>query len=380
MRMSNSKCKFGAVLLYIFVFSVAAAIGEAEGPWMLGPFTRPTSATPVIDPNVNSVFDDPVSGKPVQWEALHTFNPAAVVRGGQVYVLYRAEDNSGEMKIGGHTSRLGLATSKDGVHFSRAMAPSFFPAKDSQIEREWPGGVEDPRLVESEDGTYVLTYTQYNRVTYDIGIATSKDLVHWQKFGPAFQDASGGKYRDMKYKSAGIVSTLKDGKLIAAKIKGQYWMFWGEGTVRLATSSDLIHWSPLEEAHGSPIVVLDRRPGHFDSGFPEMGPPPILTKRGIVVIYNGKNDSHGGDPELAAGTYADGQALFAADDPSKLLERTDRPFFAPTLPFERTGQYAEGTTFAEGLVFFKKHWLLYYGTADSFVGVAIAPSKSWAGR
>ncbi len=62
-----------------------------------------------------------------------------------------------------HTSRLGLAESADGIHFTRRAEPVFFPAEDDQKAREWPGGVEDPRIVEREDGTYVLTYTQWNR-------------------------------------------------------------------------------------------------------------------------------------------------------------------------------------------------------------------------
>ena len=124
----------------------------------------------------------------MQWEALHTFNPAAIVRHGKVYVLYRAEDNSGAMEIGGHTSRLGLAESDDGIHFKRSAEPVFYPAEDDQKASEWPGGVEDPRIVEREDGTYVLTYTQWNRKTYSVGIATSRDLKHWTKHGPAFLD------------------------------------------------------------------------------------------------------------------------------------------------------------------------------------------------
>jgi beta-1,2-mannosidase len=354
-----------------FVLALAALLPQPSSQWAIGPFSRP-SGEPVIVPDPKAIFDDPISRKPVRWEALHTFNPAAIVRDGKVCLLYRAEDDTGEMRIGGHTSRLGLAFSSDGIHFSRLPDPVFFPSMDAQTGREWPGGVEDPRIVESEDGTYVLTYTQYNRRTYDVGVATSSDLVHWQKFGPAFQDASGGKYRNLEYKSAGIVTTLKDGKLVATKINGKYWMYWGEKTVRVATSADLVHWSPVEDSDGKPVVVLGERPGHFDSGFPEVGPPPVLTKHGIVVIYNGKNAVAGGDPQLEPGTYAVGQALFAADNPLKLLDRLDQPFLAPATPFERTGQYKEGTTFAEGLVYFKKKWFLYYGAADSFVGVAIA--------
>ena len=96
--------------------------------------------------------------------------------------------------------------------------PVFYPAEDDQKAREWPGGVEDPRIVEREDGTYVLTYTQWNRETYSVGIATSRDLKHWTKEGPAFLTALGGKYASLKYKSAGIVTRLKDGRLLAAKI------------------------------------------------------------------------------------------------------------------------------------------------------------------
>lgn len=314
----------------------------AAADWTLGPFTRPDAAQPVIAPDPSH-----------PWESLHTFNPAAIVREGKVYVLYRAEDNSGEMQIGMHTSRIGLAESTDGIHFTRNPEPVLGPGNDSERERESPGGCEDPRIVESPDGTYVLTYTQWNRKKTDIGVATSRDLVHWTKRGPVFADAK------FSYKSGAIVTRLENGRLIAARIKGKYWMYWGEVIVGLATSSDLIHWTPVEGA------VLGQRAGHFDSSLPEAGPPPVLSDRGIVVLYNGKSRE--------TNAYAVGEALFAANDPAKLLERADAPVFQPELPWEKTGQYAAGTTFAEGLVFFRNRWYLYYGAADSAVGVALSP-------
>jgi predicted GH43/DUF377 family glycosyl hydrolase len=70
-------------------------------------------------------------------------------------------------------------------------------------------------------------------------------------------------------------------------------------------------------------------------------------------------------------TYSAGQARFAADDPAKLIARLEKPFFKPQLPFDRTGQYAAGTPFIEGLVFFKGRRFLYSGCADSLAGVAI---------
>jgi predicted GH43/DUF377 family glycosyl hydrolase/lysophospholipase L1-like esterase len=341
--------------------------------WVIGPFARPAVGNPVVTPQPESTFDDPILKAPAHWEALHTFNPAAIVRQGKVYVLYRAEDNSGAMEIGGHTSRLGLAESNDGIHFKRLAAPVFYPDEDDQKGREWPGGVEDPRIVEGEDGTYVLTYTQWNRTTYSVGIASSRDLRQWTKHGPAFLTAAGGKYAHLQYKSAGIVTHFVKDRLIAAKISGRYWMYWGEGSIRLATSTDLIHWNPVEDSTGNPVELLRPRPGHFDSTFPETGPPPVMTSAGIVVLYNGKNAASGGDPALGPSAYAAGEALFEANNPAYLLTQTNGPVLKPELPYEKTGQYAAGTTFAEGLVFFRKHWFLYYGCADSLVAVATAP-------
>jgi beta-1,2-mannosidase len=71
-----------------------------------------------------------------------------------------------------------------------------------------------------------------------------------------------------------------------------------------------------------------------------------------------------------------GQAVFEPTDPAKLMARPNTPFFQPELPWEQSGQYAAGTTFAEGLVWFHERWLLYYGCADSRVGVAMGGAAS----
>ena len=367
-----------AHLLIVAIACCASALyAQTAQTWQIGPFTRPADGNPVISPRPASAFTDPILHAPAHWEALHTFNPAAIARDGKVFVLYRSEDDSGAMEIGGHTSRLGLAESADGIHFTRRADPVFFPAADAEQSREWPGGVEDPRLVESPDGVYVLTYTQWNRKTHSVGIATSSDLIHWTKHGPAFFTASNGKYAQLQYKSAGIVTRIDKAKarLIAAKIDGKYWMYWGEGSIRIATSNDLVHWTPVEDAQGTPIELLRPRPGHFDSTFPESGPPPVETGAGIVMLYNGKNAATGGDPDLGPNAYAAGEALFDSKNPSHLIVQTSHPVLKPELPYEKTGQYAAGTTFAEGLVYFHDRWFLYYGCADSLVAVVTAPIK-----
>jgi beta-1,2-mannosidase len=358
----------------VFALALPATVraGDSESAWALVPLNRPSDAQPIITPLKDVTFQNPLGDTPVHWEALHTFNPGAIVRDGKIYVLYRAEDDSGKMKIGGHTSRVGLAVSEDGIHFQREANPVLYPAKDDQQAREWPGGCEDPRIVEAEDGTYVVAYTQWNHKHYDAAIATSTDLHTWTKHGPALAKAYNGKYANLQYKSAGIVTKLQDGRLKATKVNGKYLMFWGEGKVHLATSTNLVDWDPVEDAHGKLITVIEHRPHLFDSTFPEVGPPPILTERGILLLYNGKNAASDGDKTLAPKTYSVGEALFSSADPTKLLDRVEQPVFKPELPWERSGQYVAGTTFAEGLVYFHDKWFLYYGCADSLVGVAIS--------
>ena len=87
--------------------------------------------------------------------------------------------------------------------------------------------------------------------------------------------------------------------------------------------------------------------------------------------YNAGNSATYGDSTLPARVYTGGQALFDARNPVKLIARSASPFLRPTESYERTGQYSAGTTFVEGLVPFKGAWYLYYGTADSRVGVAV---------
>jgi predicted GH43/DUF377 family glycosyl hydrolase len=98
----------------------------------------------------------------------------------------------------------------------------------------------------------------------------------------------------------------------------------------------------------------------------------VITDKGILLLYNGKNKGgEGRDTNYTANTYAAGQVLFDLQDPSKVIARLDKPFFQPSAPFEKSGQYPAGTVFVEGLVLHKNKWFLYYGCADSRVAVAV---------
>ena len=384
------------VLLFVFCLSIVCGCGNNQSQsqksaqltkktdsvkdWALLPFEKLDNVNPILQPGTGS-FTDPIRKTKVLWEEKDVFNPAIVQKGGKIYMLYRAQDKVG--KPGG-TSRIGLAVSTDAIHFTRVSAPVLYPANDSYKKLEWEGGCEDPRVLEDSLGTYYMTYTAYDGHTARLLEATSKDLLHWTKHGSVFAKAYGGKYAKLWSKSGSIVSVYKDGQPVAVKVKGKYWMYWGDTQIWCAYSDNLLDWTPVEMKTGEhpPVklrsqalnmpdlkVVLPTREGKFDSDLVESGPPAMLTQKGIRLIYNSRNIEAYGDKSLPDGTYAAAQVLFDKNDPTKIIGRMDTWFMRPEKPYEITGQVNQ-VCFLEGLTEFKNVWYLYYGTADSKIAVA----------
>jgi predicted GH43/DUF377 family glycosyl hydrolase len=275
------------------------------------------------------------------FESRGVFNPAVIKDGDRYVMLYRAQDANG-------TSRLGIASSRDGLHFVREPHPALAPEAD--YERE--GGVEDPRLVKI-GATYYLTYTAYDGKDAQLALATSRDLRSWKRHG-VIVPANTGRWN---------VKWTKAGAILDRPVNGKYWMYYmadaaaGSDQMGVASSPDLLHWT---EALDAP--VLGRRPGAFDSRVVEPGPPPLLTPEGILLVYNGADDGL---------IYRTGWALFDRQDPTRVLARSDAPLFEPTRGWELAGQ-VPNVVFVEGLVREGKRWLFYYGGADKQIGVAEA--------
>lgn len=85
------------------------------------------------------------------------------------------------------------------------------------------------------------------------------------------------------------------GKQVIAKIGGKYWMYWGEAGVFAATSTNLVNWKPLVDENGDLKPLISPRQGFFDSDLTECGPPALITDKGILLLYNGKNNPTTGD-------------------------------------------------------------------------------------
>lgn len=364
----------GRILMMLCgVLAVAAAADDSTAlkHWELGPFVRDDGADR-LGPIAESAFPCPIRGESVHWEDKDLLCAAAVVKDGKAYLLYRAEDRSRGDSWG--TSRIGLAVSEDGRRFTRRSEPILYPAEDACKKYEWPGGCQDPRVVLSEDGEYVMTYTAFDGKLARLFVATSRDLVHWEKKGSAFARFKDGKYVDTWSKSGAVVCRREKERFVAAKVNGKYWMYYGDTGAILASSDNLIDWGVSETAEGKPLVVLPMRPGRFDSHVAEPGPFALLTGAGIHLIYNGGSDNRP-DLGLKGMVWAVAQALFDAKDPARVLARSEKDFFHPERDFEtrRQGSAESGNanvTFVESLIWFDGTWRFYYGCADSFVASA----------
>jgi len=221
-----------------------------------------------------------------------------------------------------------------------------------EAEYEHEGGVEDPRLV-AIDGTYYLTYTGYDGHSAQLCLATSRDLIRWERKGVILP----------AYKGTWNEQWTKSGAIVPEKIAGKWWMYYlgtrkdPDGKARdymgLAQSDDLLHW---KDATTQP--VLPRRQKAFDSRVMEPGPAPFLTNRGILLLYNGA------DKHLV---YGPGWALFDREHPDRLIARSGSSFIQPMLDWEKTGQ-VPNVIFLEGLVGDLDNATGYYGAADKYVG------------
>ena len=316
-------------LSLLLALLVTAAAGQTSDNAKLAPVhieVEWSSAAPLISPSPG-----PASAG--------AFNPAAVRVGDKTILLYRQQDTAG-------TSRIGYASSSDGVHFTVRDQPVLVPEADYEKN----GGVEDPRILKVGK-TYYMTYTGYNKHDAQLCLATSMDLLHWERKGillPA-------------YKGNWNTGWTKSGAIVPQKINNKWWMYY-LGTapdkrdyMGLASSDDLLHWT---DATREP--VLPRRPGVFDSRVMEPGPPPIITDAGLLLIYNGADDTL---------VYTTAWALFDKKDPRKLLARSDQPFLRPQIEWQREGQ-VPNVVFTEGLVQEGQQWWIYYGAADKFIGAS----------
>lgn len=278
---------------------------------------------------------------PANWPYLAnaTFNPAAVIHDGETLLLVRVEDMRG-------FSHLTIARSKDGKTNWRIDEQPFL-APDPKLKEElW--GLEDPRIVYLEDRErYAINYVSFLKGGPTVSLALTKDFKSIEPWGPLLPPED------------------KDAALLPRKINGLYVLIHrpiirGEAHIWISFSPDLKYW-------GGHRVLIPVRPGWWDNSKVGLGPPPVETKEGWLVIYHGIRVTASGS------LYRVGLALLDLDEPWKVIRRGEQWVFGPYERYERVGD-VPGVTFPTGITLNEEGTELnmYYGAADSSVCLATA--------
>ena len=269
-------------------------------------------------------------------------NAGATIVGDDIVLLCRVEDRRG-------ISHLTVAKSRDGIsNWIVDDHPLLAPSPDHP-EEEW--GVEDPRITRIDElDTWVIAYTAFGPGGPAVALATTTDFESVDRLGVACAPED------------------KNASLLPRRVNGEFIMFHRPVTVIgeradvwLSRSTDLRSWS-------APEPVFAARPGGWwDSNRIGVGPPPLETPDGWLVIYHGVRQT------VAGALYRVGLAMLDLDNPSIVTKRCDEWVLGPSEDYELIGD-VPGVVFPCGLIHDTTtgQLRLYYGAADSRIGMASA--------
>ncbi len=288
------------------------------------------------------------SGNPIitaadlPYRANTVFNPAAAEVSGSTELLMRVEDMRG-------ISHLAVARSRDGQtgwQFDRK--PSFESDPENHPEEIW--GVEDPRVTWlPETQEWAVAYTAYSRRGPLVSLAFTTDFRAFRRLGPVMPPED------------------KDAALFPRRFGGRWALIHrpsplrGPSHIWISYSPDLTHW-------GDHTLLLPAREGAWwDAGKIGLGPPPLETEDGWLLMYHGVHQTASGS------LYRLGFALLDLEDPRVVIRRGDDWVFGPSQTYERAGDVV-GVTFPCGWIFDREtdELRLYYGAADTSIGLATA--------
>lgn len=272
----------------------------------------------------------------MDWEAGGVLNPAAIDLGGSIHILYRAVSKD-------NISTIGYAVSKDGYSIDERLNEPIYKPRASFENR----GCEDPRIVEIKDRLY-MTYTGYDGSTPRVAVSSisTKDFLA-RKFN--WSEPLTITPQDIANKDAAILSE---------PINGRYMIFHRVLESICADFVDSLDFK--KEQVDECIELVAPRRGMWDGNKTGIAAPPIKTKHGWLLLYHGVSWSS---------RYRVGAVLLDLKDPTVILSRTAVPLFEPEAEYELKG-IIPNVVFPCGLVVRGQTAFLYYGGADTVVGVA----------
>ncbi len=286
------------------------------------------------------------------WETRATFNPAAIESNGKIHLLYRAigEDDS---------SVLGYASSYDGLHIEDRPTYSVYKRYRNYIEKGnrsidyisgggWSGGCEDPRLSLIDDTLYML-YTAFD------GWGSVRIALTSIKFKD-FKKKKWNWEKPVLISSPGEMN--KNWVLFPEKINGKYSILHG-----ISDGILIDYFDDLKELDGSKFIRSisheDREEAIRKTGIRSVGPTPIKTKLGWLILYHISED----------GKYKIKAMILNEKNPTEVLYRSESPILEPEEDYENNG-IAWGVIYSCGAVVKNGELFVYYGGSDKFVCVA----------
>jgi predicted GH43/DUF377 family glycosyl hydrolase len=269
------------------------------------------------------------------------FNPAAAEVAGETVLLARVEDLRG-------ISHLTVARSTNGVDGWKIESEPLLAPDENDASEQW--GFEDARVVWVDElERWVITCTAYGPAGPAVFLATTEDFVTVERYGVV---------RHPEDKNAALLPHRIDGRwVLLHRPKTQ--SGGGHGEILLSRSTDLLSWSAPEQ------VLQPRAGAWWDSLRIGIGPPPIRTEHGWLLVYHGVKET------IAGGIYRVGLVLLDLHEPTQVVRRLPTWILAPLAPYERTGD-VPNVVFPCGLIHDRltDEVRLYYGAADSSICLA----------
>ena len=280
------------------------------------------------------------------WESKAVFNCSVLYDGNIIHMLYRA---IGEYD--NYVSRIGYASSNDGLSFARKKKPVIYPELDYESY-----GIEDPRLMTIEDETYVTyvvlsNYVKNNPSIYT-ALAKTEDFSHYERLGiitvPGSEDKDVVLFPKFSKGALSYMMLHRPSTWVGPQYntdKPSIWIAEGDLITNYKNHSILV--KPEQSWEELKIGV---------------GVPPIRTKNGWLVIYHGVNSDH---------FYSAGAFLLDINEPCRILGRTKVPLLTPEEDYEIKGD-VNNVVFPTGACILDNKLFVYYGAADKVCCVATA--------
>lgn len=317
-----------------------------------------------------------LSKRSLDFEREGVLNPAAIRVADSVHMFYRAVGKGNYSTIG-HCVLNGPDTVGE-----RRDTPLLFP----QFAHE-EQGVEDPRITEI-NGLYYMTYTAYDGVNALGALATSTDLIHWEKHGLIVPKIAYSEF----IHSIGCKGTV-NAKYARYNLPWQgneaqdlNKFIWDKNVIffprRINGMLCFLHRIRPDIQFVSVRELKDLTPEFWKDYFLNFdehialtskyqhevsymggGCPPIETEHGWLIIYHGVHDTPKGY------VYTACAALLDLEDPRKEIARLPYPLFKPELDWELVGE-VNNVCFPTGAVVFDDTLYIYYGAADEQIACA----------